>query len=309
MSELSVNLDFCDLYDLSDVHNELITDIVRKKLGHDVYYPAPITSSRPSIMVLPGDIWNLKNIERVVAWLEVVASRFTHVIYVMGNHEYYSAKLVTSLVKLKLATTHIANLHILENDSVVIDTPHGPYRFIGATLWTDFDNDPGIQSMISTRHYAGSIFNDFNKIRHGTRGYRRINTSDMRKLHADSRRFIFSEIKQAKALGEKVAVVSHHYPSLLSASQVSKFTPAYCSSLDEEIKDACPDFWFHGHDHCSSFYKIGSTWVINNPLGYYGEKNAQFVSSPVATLHASGVYFNEALLFGLKRGSRLNAPY
>lgn len=75
------------------------------------------------------------------------------VIYVMGNHEFYGQCPMNDLwrkAREKVADTHI---HLLENESVLIDDPHNPgecVRFIGATL--DRLQHPGRQP--SGRVYA-----------------------------------------------------------------------------------------------------------------------------------------------------------
>ena len=56
------------------------------------------------------------------------------IIYVAGNHEFYGQHWDTLLPELRQKADEFG-IHFLENDSVTIDG----MRFLGTTLWTDFD--------------------------------------------------------------------------------------------------------------------------------------------------------------------------
>src|SRR4051794_8974224 len=57
------------------------------------------------------------------------------VVFVPGNHEYYRGSIKEGLATGYRLAESCDDLFMLNGDSVLIDG----YRFIGATLWTDFD--------------------------------------------------------------------------------------------------------------------------------------------------------------------------
>src|SRR5215831_1241628 len=80
------------------------------------------------VVVLAGDIARPRE---AVAW----AARFSQpVLYVPGNHEYYGSSFDAAAGELKrlCAGTHV---HLLDDGEVVL----GNVRFLGSTLWTDFE--------------------------------------------------------------------------------------------------------------------------------------------------------------------------
>lgn len=99
-----------------------------------IEFPWVTTDWVPSIgedvVVLAGDIGTgVRGIE----WA-VHAFRGRPVVYVLGNHEFYRAGWDSLIVQARTAAagTHV---HVLEDDAVDI----GGVRFLGATLWTDFE--------------------------------------------------------------------------------------------------------------------------------------------------------------------------
>jgi hypothetical protein len=74
---------------------------------------------------------------------------------------------------------------------------------------------------------------------------------------------------------DKVVVVSHHAPTVLSVDPAYKddhlMNGAYYSDLSELIMDN-PQIktWCHGHMHNFTDYMMGSTRVLANPRGYKG---------------------------------------
>ena len=56
------------------------------------------------------------------------------VVYVPGNHEYYGSDLSEMLTELRVAARG-RGIHLLDGDEIIIDG----VRFLGATLWTDFE--------------------------------------------------------------------------------------------------------------------------------------------------------------------------
>lgn len=202
------------------------------------------------------------------------------VIYVMGNHEYYSKKRSMSellnKVREKISGTHV---HLLENDTVVLDG----VRFIGATLWTDFALMHDFVQRMDAMLIAQQQMNDYQMIQLRRRhegGEQMLTPSHMLDFHQASRAFIEREL--ALPFEVKTVVVTHHAPSKVSVDQRSMEGEGavrkaladmgresiYASHLDHLVERA--DLWIHGHTHVSLDYQIGKGRVVSNPRGYGG---------------------------------------
>ncbi len=79
------------------------------------------------------------------------------VLYILGNHEYYTKAYPKLITELKNQTQD-STIHVLENDAVTIDD----VTFLGCTLWTDFNlfGNPRISGIT-----AMQTMTDYKKIR------------------------------------------------------------------------------------------------------------------------------------------------
>lgn len=227
----------------------------------DLHLPAygmrPHPAQAGDVMILAGDISvGLGGI----AWAETV---FTcPIIYVLGNHEYYGQDMdaLDSRMPQRVAGT---NITVLRDATTVIDG----VRFIGATLWTDFEL---FGTPVVSAHFARSGMNDYRVI--GKDGGALMPT-DTRALHLASRAYL--ERTLAEPFAGKTVVVTHHAPSLKSVAPRFKddpFTPCFASDLESLVASSGAVLWIHGHVHDSADYTLGNTRVIANPKGYRGEE-------------------------------------
>lgn len=216
------------------------------------------------VVVLAGDIhvrkfgleWAIKNISN------------KPVIYVLGNHEYYTASypcLINELKELAKGT----NVHILENEAICIDG----INFLGCTLWTDFNL---FGDSVTASNHCQVAMTDFKRIKqHPEKSP--IKPADTAKYHKQSKAWLTNALEQRK--GETNVVVTHHGPSIRSAPKHlhDDLTIAgYASDMEGLIQDYTPDYWLHGHLHYGSDYQIGNCRVLCNPRGYYGQENQNF---------------------------------
>jgi predicted phosphodiesterase len=167
------------------------------------------------------------------------------------------------LSKIKAAAQG-SNVHVLENESIVIDGT----AFLGATLWTDFRliGDPIFAGMV-----AAEGMNDFKAIRLSDENYRKFRPKDAAVVHGKSIAWLKTECDRQRTLGHRIAIVTHHAPSARSISacyQSSPMNPAYASNLDEFVVESGATLWVHGHSHQAKQYSIGETLVVSNPRGY-----------------------------------------
>ena len=78
-------------------------------------------------VILAGDIHNKRH---AVKWINDKFNHI-HVIYVLGNHEFYGDKFPRLIEKIKADATN-SNIHVLENDIIEI----AGFNFFGCTLLT-----------------------------------------------------------------------------------------------------------------------------------------------------------------------------
>lgn len=85
-------------------------------------------------------------------WLETSP---VPVVYILGNHEYYGDSFNKTPEHFRTALKKLSHVHLPDMDTITI---HG-VKFIGATLWTDFDK----RNRLAMETARRSI-NDFRKI-------------------------------------------------------------------------------------------------------------------------------------------------
>lgn len=228
----------------------------------------PFDIGSGSILILAGDILCAKNF-KADEYLRKVYERFLkdcsenyeHVLYVMGNHEFYGYNYDGTIRKIQ---EHLPkNFHLLNDDTVQIQN----WNFIGMTFWTDFRNENALEMM-----EAECIMNDYKRIRIGA-NYRKLNANDTLAFHKKSKSYL---LDQLQTLNENVFVITHHAPSYRSVAPCFRMEAngAYVSNLDDMIL-AYPQikYWAHGHTHTPFDYQIGECRVICNPVGYPGENS------------------------------------
>ena len=220
------------------------------------------------VAVAAGDIdGSCRNAVEALAGMP--ALRDSPIVYVCGNHEHYRKVFQDNIadgIEAALGT----NVHLLHRGEVVIHR----VRFVGATLWTDYDldGDAGYAMALANRY-----MND-----HAIIEYRRedgtidlFSPADALAEHRKDLAFIRKTLATPHA-GPTV-VFTHHLPSRRSIAPQfasSSLNPSFASDLDHLIQDYQPDLWIHGHTHHLCDYMIGMTRVLCNPKGY-GPANGQ----------------------------------
>ncbi|HEY0153413.1 MAG TPA: metallophosphoesterase [Longimicrobium sp.] len=229
---------------LSDLHMEFAP-----------FDPPPVNAD---VVVLAGDVAPGL---RGLAWARTAFGE-TPVVYVAGNHEYYRhaiPKLSDDLSREAAGSP----VRFLENAEAVV----AGVRFLGCTLWTDFDL---FGDRLHSAAAAQAAMNDFKLIRMAPR-YRRFGPGDARTLHLRSVRWLQERLSIPFA-GPTV-VVTHHAPSTRSCAPERVHDPlnaAYASDL-ESMLDGSAALWIHGHTHHCVDYDVGGTRVRSNQRGYPDE--------------------------------------
>lgn len=220
---------------------------------HLEFWPAKPPLTDAQVIIAAGDI-GIYN--QGVKWLKAFNKP---VIYVAGNHEYYSKEYKDTLDVLRKECAG-TNIHFLENDVFILDN----VRFLGCTLWTDL--------FVAGQTYADEVgrrSNDFKRIKYGKSAFDIFKFTHLHRLS-----LLWLEKQLAIPFPGKTIVVTHHAPSPISwqgaPDNVTKL--AYCCNLKEMIERYKMAAWFHGHIHATCYYRIGATLVLCNSRGYSGDK-------------------------------------
>jgi len=201
------------------------------------------------------------------------------VLFVPGNHEYDALDFDTVHADLRTTCDRLG-IRWLEREQTVIDG----VRFIGTTLWSDYDaliepdtRDPDRQRDKAFRA-ANFYLSKMATQRHGAL----FDAAAMRVVGLQCQAWLDHALAQPHA--GKTVVVTHFAPSLRSADPRYGLTPGtagFCNALDGWLARA--DLWLHGHLHCAHDYRVGNCRVVANPLGY-AIKNEQDGFLPAALI-------------------------
>lgn len=213
------------------------------------------------ILVIAGDTSPVHT--QVAHWLERTVPPELPVVMVMGNHDYEGQRIRQAVANLRhcLAERQLDNVHLLADEATVI----AGVRFLGTTLWTQFDAfEPGIPRHVAAQSAAYQI-SDFRSILGKDGGY--LAPSEMAAAHRAARRFLRQEL--GRPFSGKTVVVSHFLPSTrccVGQFKDSPLNPYFATDSDDLVERA--DLWIHGHTHASIDLEIRGTRVVCNPRGY-----------------------------------------
>jgi predicted phosphodiesterase len=222
------------------------------------------------VLVLAGDICTVKHYhsrpemeKSYHQFFQRVSEQFSHVVYVVGNHEHYNYQYNTTVPDLKRKLAEFKNIHVLDNESFELENK----LFIGSTLWTDMNNECSL-----TMNAAAFGMPDFRIVKYfdGV-NYMKFTPQQSVREHNKSRDYIKQVLRNSK--DKDVVVVTHHSPSHQSIAPQYKheelMNGAFHNQLDYMMEMAeNVKAWIHGHTHDEFDYTIGITKVLCNPRGY-----------------------------------------
>lgn len=249
----------------SDLHSEFRTKtplVLPQKIDEDI-----------EAILLAGDVSN------AMTHVEFAAGLYRKygvpIIMVAGNHEYYGEVFETFQNKEAelLAKVRVtgADVRILNGTNTFV----GETEIIGATLWTDFELEPG--RSIFEQEYARLHFEDFKKILSGAG---KLVPGQTALRHQDEKARIFDLLSRPRKAGGGRIVMSHHMPLREAIAREvfhEKGHAAFASNLWPEIKGRDFDCWLFGHTHFP-FDEILSDGereyrFLANPMGYPWERS------------------------------------
>ncbi len=255
------------LHILSDLH----VDLIRRH----AFVPA---NTGADVVVLAGDIHNGTE---GITWARMQFPD-KEVIYVAGNHEFYGHAWNALLPALRAEALRLG-VRFLDNDSLLL----GGVRFLGATLWTDFDLYGSTMRQRCMDEAAARMY-DYTAVdlRRGREDdstgalTAKLTPKQTRKWSLNTRRWLLEQL--ALPFTGSTVVVTHHLPHLRSVAPQfdgNILNGAFASDLRHLF--AVPTLWVHGHTHDSMDYVESGVRVVCNPRGYErgggGWENARFI--------------------------------
>ncbi len=271
---------------------QLLSDLHLEAHPHWTAQPAP----GADLLVLAGDIGSyqpgsqLADADFGLGQFSPKAGWPTPVIFVPGNHEYDGLDFDVAHARLR-ETCERLGLIWLEREVLVM----AGVRFIGTTLWSDFDAlgltepapatrtgvDAGsnrLAQLLKSRDKAFRAANYYLRKTETTRNGEPWLADGLREQALVCQAWLRDAL--AQPFDGNTVVVTHFAPSLLSADPRYGRTPGtagFCNALDDMLPLA--QWWLHGHLHAPSDYIHQGCHVVANPLGY-ARKNEQVSFRP-----------------------------
>jgi hypothetical protein len=257
----------------SDLHLERYPDFV------------PHIAADTDVVVLAGDIGSYQSNSRLQDE-DFGLGRFSplrpgagkaKVLYIPGNHEFDSIEYELAYGRLRGICENLGIIW-LDRQTVTL----GQVRFIGTTLWADFDalasREPDLGKSLKMREKAFRAANYYLSKNTTLNEGQPVLAEGQREMSLDCQAWLRAAL--AEPFDGATVVVTHYAPSLLSADPRYGLTPGtagFCNSMDDLFAQA--DVWMHGHLHCVNDYVVETSLdgrrqacrVVANPLGYYSK--------------------------------------
>ena len=242
----------------------------------------PQAASNVDVLVLAGDIGSYQTGSKLVRD-DFGLSRFSplrpeaawpRVLFTPGNHEFDGLDFGDTYARLRELCKSLG-IEWLEREIITI----GPVRFVGTTLWTDFDalakSEKTLTRQIQQREKAFRAANHYlsknTALRHG----QPMMADAIRDMSLEFQAWLRGALSTPFE-GTTVAV-THFAPTITSADPRYGHQPGtagFCNALDDLLPFA--QIWMHGHLHCANNYTVRGTWeggefachVAANPMGY-----------------------------------------
>lgn len=225
---------------MSDLHLEFDDD-------HGYSFVRGLSPENTDILVLAGDITNADLVHETLVWF---SDRFPEVdiVYVLGNHEHYSAPFGKALAEARSICFMRPKVHVLDNEYKTIRG----HRFFGATLWYPVYTD---NPMWMTRWKSWSDRRWIEGAEEALPGQYERTRAALAQLERDD------------------IVVTHMLPARQSIAEQwagARTNDYFLAPVSDIIEDKRPQLWIHGHTHGRiSYTHPGGTRVETNPRGLH----------------------------------------
>ena len=265
---------------------QLFSDLHLERYPHFV----PVIRDDTDLVILAGDIGSYQAGSRLLeddfglgrfSPLRAGAPR-ARVLYIPGNHEFDGLEFDQAHTRLRAICAQLG-IEWLDRETLVI----GDVRFIGTTLWSDFDalavQEQDLSKQLQRREKAFRAANYYLSKNTTLKNGEKVLAEGIRAMSLECQEWLRGAL--AAPFDGRTVVVTHFAPSLQSADPRYGLTPGtagFCNAMDALFPRA--DIWIHGHLHCANDYvmrgsEAGRDWacrVVANPLGYLskGEQDA-----------------------------------
>lgn len=246
---------------VSDLHIEYRTTEV----------PDPLTLITPSadVLILAGDIGSFYQYDQLKTFLVNLCPHFKVVIYVPGNHEYYTVQgykpqkmnnLLQNFIRMEKS---IDNLYILNRSSAQIED----VCIVGCTLWSD----PKTHVPKFIVRIPG------------------MNTRAYSQKHEGDLSYIKKMIEYCQKKEKKLLVITHHCPTYSVITKKKKlkdkYISLYTSDLDYLLEKEKVHTWVAGHIHINfDLITEGGTRLVGNQRGKPKDHITDYNKSMVITI-------------------------
>lgn len=242
-------------------HEELFDIVSDIHLSHKNIWLPP--ENHKEGLILAGDIFEFDaQLEVGIRYLKLLSTFYKCIIYVPGNHEFYTKDEEKPIYFLELIIQErlkedVLNVHLLLDDIFVYKN----YTFVGSTYYTHIYHPNAI--CLNSDFY--NIYTDFGL---------KLTIKSMNQLHEECKGKLLEKLKGIQD-DTLVVVVTHFNPGITSSKK---------KHVDDEqwiAYDSLPIFetklvnkWVFGHTHTYTRYKNEKYNIefISNPKGYMSEK-------------------------------------
>lgn len=255
---------------ISDLHLENYPEFVPLAAQDvDVLILAGDVGSYQAGSLLEGDDFGLSRFSP-----RLPGSEWPRVFYIPGNHEFDSLDYDATYLKLR-STCEALGIEWLEREIITV----GSVRFIGTTLWSDFEalakseaTEPEQTMALEKAYRAANYYLSKNT---AFKNGKPMLAEDIRALAHECQSWLRNAL--AVPFDGTTVTVTHFAPTLRSADPRYGMTPGtagFCNSLDHLLP--LSQVWMHGHLHCPNDFltsgiedgKPFSCRVVANPRGY-----------------------------------------
>lgn len=212
------------------------------------------------VLVIAGD---LSVSDRVIPVLNTLGKNNLNkqIIYIPGNHEFYTAKTIPVKEILNNVKNNITqrNINILYRDIITIND----INFIGCVGWPD-----GSNGLIGT--WKHRVYNDFHQIFGFLENWQSWGQQD--------RDFIKASLENLKE--QKNIVITHFLPVTGLIAKEFKddyLNGCFANNWINWIIKTNAKHWIYGHSHINIEKKIENVNFYSNQVGYKHEINEDFV--------------------------------
>ena len=254
--------------------------------AHPHFVPTPALGA--DLLVLAGDIGSyqagslLQDSDFGLARFSPLHGWPMPVLFVPGNHEYDTFDFDETHSRLRRTCERLGIIW-LEREVVCLRDLLGPQapavRFVGTTLWTDFDalgpsdasSVTALSQQLKARDKAFRAANYYLKKALVARNGEPLLAAQVREQALVCQTWLRTAL--AEPFEGITVVITHFAPSLRSADPRYGLTPGtagFCNALDDLLPLA--HVWLHGHLHAPSNYTAHGCRVVANPLGYARKK-------------------------------------